>query len=64
LAFVSALSNVDFPTLGNPTITTDASPDFLTLNPSFSLPVETFLPCLFSSNSRLSFAIFALRTPI
>ena len=63
-AFVSALSNVDFPTLGNPTRTTEASPDFRTLNPSFSFPVETFFQCLFSSNSRLSFAIFALRIPI
>jgi hypothetical protein len=58
------LSNVDFPTLGNPTSTTDASPDFRTLNPSFPFPVDTFFPCLFSSNSRLSFDIFALRIPM
>gem|GEM_PF-1195196 len=64
MAFVNAFSNVDFPTLGNPTRTTEASPDFRTSNPSFSLPDETVLPCLFSSKSRLSFAIFALSIPI
>ena len=58
-AFVIAFNNVDFPTEGNPTMVTVASPLLLTENPS-PLPFpEAFFTC-----SSFIFANFAFTKPM
>lgn len=57
---VNLVSNVDFPTEGNPIIPTLASPDFETSKPS---PTAPFLPPVGSINYRFSLANLALSRP-